>query len=540
MIRRTVKTARRALGSVAVRAAKILGMDAGLYHGISGRSLAGAASGVTVTSDSALKVSAYKRGVELIANYCGKTPFHVKQNNAKAKKHPAWRLVRKWAQYHQLSAFEFRRCLVLLALTRGNGYGYIARDPASMFPTELRILDPSRVDPVLRGGRLWYRFDGREKLIPATDVIHIRGVSLNGFVGLDPIRSYAVDVLGLSLAQTQYASTYYAAGGSPSVYVHSEVPLDDDKFNRLKAETGPLKRSLDNPHEIPVLDAAELKSITLSAEQTQLVESREFTLKDIANILNMSVHKLNGEGTGGYKSVEEENRAFRDDTLDPWFVQFEIEFEKLLTEDEQAAETYSVEAVRESLTRTNMLDRANYLNKAIGGPWMTQAEGREVDSLEAIDGSDQLLKPLNMVPKLAEDNGVGEKKAAGRSGEARDVLRQVAALEDVLARMAKRLTVASRKAAERSAGFPDFLAELPGRHADVIRSALAPVVELCGGDSAQCDAIGRGLLAQLRHDLQKAYDTATAEEFGGRVNELCDHFEKQVGSFARKAVQLWT
>ena len=573
---RPLNTVRRFVGSVAIRAAKMLGMSQELYRAISSRSLASSLAGVNVDNDSALKISAYKRGVELISNYIGKTPFHVKRQAKKDKKHPAWKLVRKWAQYHQLSAFEFRRTLVLLALTRGNGYAYIVRDPEDYSPTALRILDPGKVRPFLRAGNLYYQFEGRSRAVSSTDIIHIKGISKDGYVGLDPIRTYAVDVLGLSLAQQQYASTYYAAGGSPSVYVYSAVSLDDDKFNRLRGQTGPLKRSLENPHDIPVLDNAELRTLNLSAEQTQLLGSREFSLKDVANILNISVHKLNGEGTGGYKSVEEENNAFRDDTLDPWFVQFESQYEKLLTEAEQAEETHQIEAVRESLTRSNMNDRANYLTKAIGGPWMTPAEGREVDSLEQIENTSELYPPPNMTKEdpnatptdPAPAPAAKPKRSTGRGRYGHDetdpdehetpqrehdsgelvraaersrTLKQVAALEDTFSRMLKRLTVAARRASEKPGGVAVFLNELPARHGDVIRSALAPIVAVCGGETRDAEKLCNALMAETRISFDNATrQAASPDNFPEAIGEACDKLERSAGHFARKALESWT
>lgn len=553
---RPVNAIRRFGRNLVTRAATMLGMPFEQFAAISGRSIGASISGVTVTSDSALKVSSYKRGVELIADYVAKTPFHVKRNKRKDKTHPAWRLVRKWAQYHQLSAFHFRKTMTVLAITRGNSYAYIVRDSVTFEPLELRILDPSQVTPVLKAGVLTYRFRSSPQIISATDVIHIKALSTDGYVGLDPIRTYAVDVLGLSLAQSQYAGTYYAAGGSPSVYLYSPVPLDDDKFNRLKGETGPLKRSLYNPHDIPVLDMAELRTLNLDAQATQLLGSREFALKDIANLLNLTVHKLNGDGTGGYSSVEEENNAFRDDTLDPYFCQYEIEYEKLLTEREQAEETVSIEAVRESLTRSNMNDRANYLQKAVGGPWMTAAEGRDVDSLEELDNTDQLYPPPNMTkpdpntpqasPKASAPNTpptVGKKRKRRLSdvkrSAAADTLKQITAVEDTFSRLLKRIATQARKAGERSQTFPEFLSGLEAKHGEVIRSALSPIVELCGGSSEHIERCEKSLIAETRLCLQLAYDAATPDKFAGEVNTVCDRLERSAGHYARKAVESW-
>jgi HK97 family phage portal protein len=487
--------------SAFTRGAKIAGYDIGTWAALGGMSLAIASSGMTVTRDSAFKVAAYKRGVQLIADYIGKTPFHVKAGHERATNHPAWHLVRKWARWHELSAFEFRRVLVIHALTTGNGYGWIERD-AGMRPINLHILDPRKISPKLVNGRTVYRIDGKDTYFEPHEIIHIRGMSVDGFSGMDPIATYGTEVLGLAMAQQQYASTYYANGGIPSTYLRTDEYLDDEQWARVQSSTGPLKRAVDNPHEIPVLEKADLKSVNLSAEQTQLLGAREFSLKDIANLLGLPVHKLQGTGNSSYKSLEEENRSFRDDTLDPWLCQFEMEYTKLLTEDQQLTDSYDVEAVRESLTRTNMKDRADILFKNVGGPLMTPNEGREILSLPPIEGGDELLKPANMTPQAsgaadgtdpaedpASDAGTDQARAAFDA-------HCKAALADVAARMLKRLSVQSERTKDDT--WPEFLASLEEKHGEVIRSAFAPLVPLCGGDSTRLSEASERVFKAVR------------------------------------------
>lgn len=444
-----------------------------------GLSLALAASGMTVSRDTAFKVPAYKRGVQLIADYIGKTPFHVKSGHERANNHPAWHLVRKWAKWHEVSAFEFRRVLVVHALTTGNGYGWIQRD-GMMNPTALEILDPRKITPRLMAGRLIYVIDGKQEYFEAHEVIHIKALGVNGFTGLDPVTTYATEVLGLAMAQQNYATKFFANGGTPSTYLKTEDYLDDDQWAKLQSKSGPLKRAVENPHEIPVLEKAELKSLNLTAQQAQLLEAREFSLKDIANLLGLPVHKLQGTGNSSYKSLEEENRAFRDDTLDPWLCQFEMEYQKLLTEDQQRTESHDIEAVRESLTRTNMRDRADILYKNIGGPFMTPNEGREIVSLPPVDGGEKLLQPANMTPDPA---GAPDASQDAGTDQARAAFDQkcVDALADVSARMLKRLNVQIERT--KSDQWREFCGSLEEKHGETIRSAFAPLVALCDGDS---------------------------------------------------------
>lgn len=512
---------------LASRAATKLGYTPEMFAAIGGRWLALSASGKNVTFETAQKVSSYKRGVQLISDYLAKTPFHVKAGQAKDKAHPAWTLVRHWAIWHQVSAFQFRRSLTVCALMRGNGYGLIERD-RNATPIRLHVLDPSKVEPMIRGGQLVYRNRLNDQYWEASDIIHIRGFGTDGYVGLDPLTGYAKDVLGLAIAQQDYAAGYYASGGTPSVYAYSENVLDEEHYNRLVSETGPLRRAVDDPHRIPVLDAVELRSLGLTAEQTQLVESREFSLKDIANALGMSVHKLNGDGKSSYKSLEEENRAFRDDTLDPFLCQFEIEYRKLLTEEQQQAESHDVEAVRESLTRTNMLDRAKYLQVAIGGPWMTQAEGREVDSLPTIEGADELLKPLNMTPPLIDEKDPPDDEDEGEDSRAHRTAAELAVFGDVFARMTRRLSVAAAAAAKRADGMTAFLETLGDKHRDVIAEALSPAVRLVRAEDIS-ETLADELIASVRDELTAA---ASRSDVAAAVATVGQELESRAGALA--------
>ena len=472
--------------SFAMRAAKIAGYSAMTWSLLGGTVSTGfSASGMTVTRDSALKVAAYKRGVQLIADYIGKTPFQVKLEKENQKTHPAWRLVKKWARYHELSSFEFRRVLTIHMLTTGNGYGWIQRDTQTARPVALHVLDPGKVTPLLYNGRLVYRISGTETYLDATDVIHIRGFCVDGYSGLDPITRYATEVLGLAMAQQQYAAKYYENGGTPQTYLHTDEFLDDAQWAKMQSQSGPLKRSMDNPHEIPVLEKADLKSVSMSAEQTQLLGAREFSLKDIANLLGMPAHKLGGSDNSSYGSLEEENRSFRDDTLDPILVQFEIEYEKLLTEEQQQTESHTVEAVRESLERTNMSVRADVLYKAVGGPHMTQNEARDTVGLPAVADGDKLLAPANMVV-------IGQQPATKSGSRSDDYDAQCReALRDVTARMLKRLNTQIERT--KPDQWREFVATLDEKHGEVIRSAFAPLVPLCGGDAERVGEVAKRL-----------------------------------------------
>lgn len=527
-VRRWRKAAQRS-------AARLFGVNEYVWAAISRLGFAGgsalAASGVIVNAETAMTIAAYKRAVELLSHHVAKTAFTVKAGVEPDRGHPASPLIRWWARHHEMSAFEFRRTLMVHALTCGNGYAFIRRSQG--IPTELLLLEPSMVTPQIVRGRLVYQITGRSGYINASDVLHIKGMGFNGYVGLDPIRYYAKEVLGLAIATQTYAAKYYENGGTPSAYLKSEVPLTDDQFNRLKGEAGPLKRSVENPHELPILEQTDIKSVGLTAEQTQLLSARKDIILDIANLLGIPPHKLGLAISTSYGSLEEENEAFRDDALDPWLVQFECEFRKLLTEDEQASESHEVCAERHDLTRLKATELATYLS-TLGGSVtiMTVNELRSKVGLPPVEGGDKLLTPLNMA---AASGAVDDTTAADPTDDAdlggmddekdRRSQHQLQALEDVFSRMIKRLNTAAQRL-KRPEQLAEFRTALHQQHLPVICAAMAPIVPLCGGTDPQACAVA--LVAEFDRqlaDLHDSTDLATAitqrcSAFGQRSRQL--------------------
>jgi HK97 family phage portal protein len=555
----TKSIARRSLAS-------IFGITEGVLSAIGRVGIRGglvlAASGVMVSAESAMLVSAYKRGVELLAHHVAKTPYCVKRGCEMDTSHPASPVIRWWARHHQMSAFEFRRTMMVIALTRGNSYAYIVRRAGVV--TELLLLDSQQVQPEVIRGKLVYRVSGRDKFVSPSDMMHIKGLGFNGYEGLDPIRYYAKEVLGLAIATQNYAAKYYENGGTPSAYLKSEVPLTDDQFNRLKGEAGPLKRSVDNPHELPILEQTDIKSVGLTAEQTQLLGARKDIILDIANLLGIPPHKLGLAISTSYGSLEEENDAFRDDALDPWLVQFEMEYRKLLTEDEQQGETHTVAADRSDFSRMKSADQAQYLKDMTGGSAvMTVNEARARLGLPPVQGGDVLMRPLNMAAagedpeEPADDSQASETEQTDTEasdaeigdvadGEESDVetetddaaesrsrihAAKLRALEDVFNRMTKRLTTAAGKI-KRPEQLVEFRSRLDTDHLQVITAALSPIVPLCGGTEAGPFALELVTAFRSRLDsLENAPDLHAA------VESLGETFVQDAGQFASEALR---
>ena len=529
-----------------------------VFGAIGGGALSLSSAGVNVTIEGALQNSAFFHGVSLLSNAVGKTQFEVKSGADVQTDHAAHALVRWWARHHQLSADMFRRTLMIHALTEGNGYALIIREHAQ--PVRLVILNPKYVAPELKNGELRYKITDpdttqqeRERYARASDIIHIKGFSVDGWIGLDPIRYYASETLGLAIATQKYAASYYENGGTPTAYLKTDAPLNDEQWanfeNRVAAK---LSSDLKNPHKMPVLEQMSIESTGVSAADTQLVEGRKLSMLEIANLLSIPPHKLGLTQSSAYKSLEEENKAFREDAVEPWLCQFEMQFRKLLTEEQQETESHRVEANRFDLSKTDLRSRFEALSKATAGAaFMTPNDARKLNNDDPHPDGNKLHTPPTNETKddtAADDDASGaaakERSSDSASGASQQTaadlvaltLHRVQALTDVYARMTKRLAVDAQKRAKKSAEFPDYLRELTHSQSATLQAMLAPIVPLCGGRADDAGKLTDELLTMFRDRMQSEYDTATRDDFAASVSRAADEFKASAARLAHHTI----
>ena len=438
------------------------------------------ASGVRVNQTTALKVHPVFRAVALISGYVAKLPLQVidRETREVVEDHPAHLLMRHKAS-PEMTAYHLKRAVQLQALLYGDGFAYVMRRGDGS-PIEVIPLSSDRTFPVRENGRLLYvTIVGRpleeggepRKLLPE-NVIHIRGPSLDGLIGLDTIR-LAADDIGLARANTVYAARFFRQAATPKVVILHPAKLTDDAFARLKKSWESMHVGLENAHKTAILEeGAQIQPLSLKPEETQLIENRKFDLVAVANWFGIPVHKVGGEGRTSYASLEQENQAFLDDCLDPWLVCWETEcWDKLLSEREKREQRLIFEFKRQAMLRSDDSRRAAFYRSALAGiPWMHPDEVRRLENLPP---RDDLPMPLNV------NAGGNDGQDQASASLLLDAHRRI--VEATMARMAKRLEVQWERLQKDGVTRESVWRE----NAAVIREALDPVSVLLGYDAAE-------------------------------------------------------
>lgn len=363
-----------------------------------------AASGVTVNRKTALALSAVWRAMNMIPTDVSKLPLIVYRRKGegreRAKDHPAYSLLLRKANREQ-TINVLLKTAVTCRLGDGNGYAFIARDGAGR-PLELIHLDSPSTIPVRENGQLWYvvtiRLDSgdiQRKLHP-DNVIHLRGLSYDGLKGLS-VFDVGKSSIGLGIAAERYGGKFFANSLTPSVVLETPEKLSSDSISKLKEQWREMQGGLENAHKIAVLEGGmSLKPWSMTAKESQFVETRKLNVRDIANLFGVPPHKLGDETRTAFASLEQENQSYLDGALDGLLREIEMEFmDKLLTEREKEEDTHYIEFNRSALVRADLAARTESYAKATGGPWMTPNEVRRAENMNDIEGGDELNKAPN-------------------------------------------------------------------------------------------------------------------------------------------------
>lgn len=381
-------------------------LDAGLFD--DGRL---SAAGIRVSPQTALRVGAVWRAVNLIANDVGKLPIKVYKREGEGqrseqRRHPAWRLLTRRPSA-ELTPIHLKRTITAHALLRGGGYGYISRSAAGELREIVPLPPQPETVPVRENGRLWYvtqLANGERRRLDPRNVLHIRGLGFDGLCGYSAVE-YGAGAFGLALAGEEYGGRFFANDGTPNLVLEVPAFLKPEERRAIKGEWAKMHQGLSNSHKVALLQGGiSAKAVGISAKDAQLLELRQFQLLDIANWFGIPPYKLGASVNVSYKSLEQENQNYLDQAMDPWLVTWEEELTAKLLTDEEQADGYYLEYDRNALVRADMATRWGIYDRSVNGGLLTLNEARGRENLPPLPGGDQLRIPVNAVQAPDSDS----------------------------------------------------------------------------------------------------------------------------------------
>lgn len=375
------------------------------------------ASGVQVSEAVAMGLSAYYCGVNMIAGTIGSLPLNVYRRQGRkrevASSHPAQYLLHRRPNPH-MSAMSLRQTWVAHAIARGNAYGELVFDGRANL-LEIWPLLPTQTTPKLdEDNRLWYEIrvaTGEVRYLPSERVLHIPGLGFDGIMGYGLIQ-VARDAIGLNAAENIYSAKFFRNGGSVSGTIETTNTLNDKSFDRLKSEIADKFSGLSNAHRVAILEAGlKYNPINPTHRDSQLIESRRFSIEEWARWLNMPPHKLKEMTHATFSNIEHQNIEWMVDTIDPWLVRFEQEYDDKIFRKNNL---FYTKHVVEGRLRGDQKTRFDSYAIARNWGWMSPNDVLELEDRNPLppDIGDVYLIPANMM--RADQTLAPQREAAAR------------------------------------------------------------------------------------------------------------------------------
>ena len=169
-----------------------------------------------------------------------------------------------------------------------------------------------------------------------------------------------------------------------------------------------------NRHKLAVVDSGvKFTETTISPENSQLLESRKFSVYEIALMKGVPPTMLGDLSHGTYNNTEQQQLSFNQVKLHP---QCENARQELNMKLAPAGHKWRYDL--RLLDAADTTTRTTSIHTAVGGPWKTVEEGREEDGLPA-KPEGTIYPPPNMTaPPGSMPGKVGEGNAAAPAAEA--------------------------------------------------------------------------------------------------------------------------
>jgi len=360
-------------------------------------------SGANVNEETAMGLSAVFNAVSLISGAIASMPLHLMKddgrNKTRALDRPVYRVLHSRTN-SEMVAMVAREVMAVHVLLWGNSFSLIVTNGLGQV-IELWPIAPQRVKVDRDSNGLIYivkKSDGSEVVFPGNQILHVPGLGFDGLMGRSVV-SLASESLGLGMAMEEFGARWFGSGTHPGVIVSHPGRLGQEAHDNLKGDLTAKYSGLGKSHKLMLLEEGmKLENVGVPPEDSQFLQSRQFQINEVARWFNLPPHKIKDLTRSSFNNIEQEQISYVVDSLIPWLVRFEQNFNGQLLSDKERTAGYYCKHVVEGLLRGDSESRGRFYNQMfmIGG--MSVNEIREKEDLNPIPGGDEHFVPLNMVP----------------------------------------------------------------------------------------------------------------------------------------------
>lgn len=371
------------------------------------------AAGMNVSPETAMQLSAVFSCIRYRSETFATLPpilYRRLPNGGKerATDHPLYYILHDQPNQWQ-NSLEFYEMMQAHLDLRGNAYAVILPGPRGAVDQ----LVPQHPDLVrvfrLLNGRLRYevtsRFTGEVKSYMQDEMLHIRGLSSDGLVGMSPI-AVQRDAIGLGLGMQDYAARFIANDGKPPYVLQHPAKFKDDAARKKFSDSLQESSTGQNRGKVLVLeDGMTAKDLGITNKDSQFLEARAASREEICGFYRVPPHKIGILARSTNNNIEHQGIEAVTDCIRPICVRWERRINLDLIDpinDAIGAEPgeYFLEFLCDGLLRGDLKSR--YDAYAIGRTWgwLSPNDVCNFENMNPIPpekGGDDYLRQINTV-----------------------------------------------------------------------------------------------------------------------------------------------
>lgn len=480
------------------------------------------ASGASVTSETALTLPAYYAILHVLSEDVGKTPLRVYQKTGPRSSETRPDHEVDWVLHDEpnpsLTPQQCKELLVSWAAGWGRGVAEIERVGKGF---RLWPIHPSRVTVRSIGDVLFYDIKsdgGRIDRLESSEVVDVIGWGdLNN--GHSMLR-YAAECIGVGLAAQSYGATFFGNSAIPGVVITHPGKLSDDAADNIR-KGWMLRFGAGGNHEPAVMrEGMKAERISIPPEEAQFIETRKFTIEDLCRYGRIQLSKVQYGEKALSGTIEAENIQHINDTMIPWYLRLEQEFNRKLLTEQERRDGYHTKFQIKAWLKGDTAAQTQHIREMFNIGVYSQNDAREFLDLNGIGPEgDTYYVALNMGPSEQTSQGDNASRA-GKPGVDKNIRKGriekikkaqtkviAAAFDGILRKESKALA----RCAEKAGGDFDAFAAAIGKFyvenresmSDALRPSASALESLLameyGIDSEDCRAIFAADNATERH-----------------------------------------
>jgi HK97 family phage portal protein len=298
----------------------------------------------------------------------------------------------------QQSAFEFREFMIRCLDLHGNFYARIERNQKGQVTALYPLLPNSVSVEKLRSGKLRYKVgDGGTIVLLQEEVLHVRGPSRDGLIGLSPI-AIARGSLSYALQQKETAQSLVANSLRPSGVLSYPGELSPKQREEIRLNVAARFAGAANAGQFMITDGgAGYHPMSMPPEDAEFLDSIKLSNEDTARIFGVPPTAAGILDKGTYSNVEQEAASLIQNTLGPLAARIEAAMTRCLLSADARRSLY-IEFDLSGLLRGDVKSRfeAYRMAREIGVYSANDVRRRENEP--PINGGNAYHVPANWVP----------------------------------------------------------------------------------------------------------------------------------------------